>query len=68
MSLKALHVVFVVVSTLLAAGFGIWAFGQYQSGAGTGYLLTAGGSVVVAASLVVYGRWFLKKLKDVSYL
>ena len=68
MSLKTFHVVFVVVSTLLAVGFGVWAFGHYRQGAGTGYLLTAGGSVLVAGSLVVYGRWFLKKLKDVSYL
>ena len=68
MSLKALHVVFITVSTLLAAGFGFWAFGLYQAGSGGGYLITAVASVLVAVGLVIYGRWFLNKLKDVSYL
>ena len=30
MSLKAFHIVFVVVSTLLAFGFAAWSFGQYR--------------------------------------
>ena len=68
MSLKALHVVFVVVSTLLALLFGGWAFLRYQDGAGGGYLATAVVALAAAVALVIYGRWFLKKLKGVSYL
>jgi len=68
MSLKALHVVFITVSTLLAAVFGIWAFRLYQAGSGNGYLITTIAAALVAVALVIYGRWFLKKLKHVSYL
>ena len=68
MSLKALHVVFVVVSTLLSLTFAFWAWTQHQGGAGAGYLVAAFASVALAVTLVIYGRWFLHKLKDVSFL
>ncbi len=68
MSLKALHIVFVAAATLLAAIFGAWAMQQYRGGAGTGYLMTTVVAFVAAISLIVYGRWFLRKLKNVSYL
>ena len=63
MSLKAFHVVFVTASTLLALGFGIWALGE-------GRELTAWGigSLILAALLPVYGRWFLQKMKNESFL
>ena len=68
MSLKALHVVFVIAATLLSLGFGVWSWAQHQAGAGTSYLLMAIASVLGAITLLVYGKWFLKKLKDVSFL
>lgn len=68
MSLKALHIVFVTAATLLAAVFGAWAMLQFRGGAGTGYLMTSIAAFVAAVGLVAYGRWFLKKLKNVSYL
>jgi hypothetical protein len=68
MSLKALHVIFVAVATVLTAVFGWWAWNQFQAGLGSGYLVSAVVSVLAGVSLVVYGRWFLKKLKDVSFL
>jgi hypothetical protein len=66
MSLKAFHVAFVVCSVLLAVGFGVWAL--LQRTGGTLYLVLGLVSFAVAAGLVVYGVWFLKKLKGVSYL
>ncbi|MEW6306378.1 MAG: hypothetical protein AB1705_23175 [Verrucomicrobiota bacterium] len=69
MSLKALHIVFVTASTLLAFGCAAWAFHQYYSlEAGKAYLAGGIGSVVAGLALIVYGRYFLKKLKNVSYL
>lgn len=68
MSLKALHIVFVTAATLLAAVFGAWAVLQFRSGAGAGYLATAIVAFTAAIALVLYGRWFLRKLKNVSYL
>lgn len=67
MSLKAFHVVFVLASVVLAAGVGVWSVEQARA-AQSGYWLLAGLSFLAAGALVVYGVWFLKKNKDVSYL
>lgn len=69
MSLKAFHIIFVVASTLLTFGFAAWAVVQYLNGAGTGGLLALGiGSFACGIGLIVYGRYFLRKLRNVSYL
>ena len=68
MSLKAFHIVFVMVSTLLALGFGAWAVRDYRSAGETASLVIGVGSLIGAGVLVWYGRWFLRKLKGVSYL
>ncbi len=65
MSLKAFHVFFVIVSTLLALFFGGWGLWMFSKGGGGNYLGCAVGGVLVAIALVVYGFWFLRKLKDV---
>ncbi len=67
MSLKAFHVVFVLASIALAVWFGVWAAGRAEAG-GAGWWLLAGGGFAAAAALVVYGVWFLRKMKDVSFL
>ncbi len=66
MSLKAFHVFFVVVSTLCALFFGAWGLLEFTRGGGGSYLFVTAGSVVVAAALVAYGFWFLRKTKDVK--
>ena len=68
MSLKAFHVFFVVVSTLLALGFGAWSIAEYSRTGQGGTLAMGIASFAAAAALVVYGFWFLRKLKNVSYL
>ncbi|MBZ0111229.1 MAG: hypothetical protein K8J08_02080 [Thermoanaerobaculia bacterium] len=65
MSLKAFHVLFVTASTLLAAGVAFWAF-QQAPGEGMGWL--GFGSVGAAIALPVYGVWFLRKTREVSFL
>lgn len=65
MSLKAFHIFFVVVSTLTALGFGVWALGQP---ADAGYRVLGILALLVGIALPVYGWWFLKKTKGVSYL
>ena len=68
MSLKAFHIVFVTVSVLLTLGVGIWGLNHYfQDGSNLNLALGAG-SMASAVLLAVYGRYFLKKLKHVSYL
>lgn len=66
MSLKAFHIVFIVCSVLLSAGLGVW--GVTRPGHPAGDLVLGILGFVAAAGLIVYGVWFLKKLKGVSYL
>ncbi len=69
MSLKAFHVLFIAVSTLLSAGFGAWAVREYASGRGAPGLLMMGiGSFLLMVGLLWYGKYFLRKLKHISYL
>ncbi|MBI4659641.1 MAG: hypothetical protein HY735_12445 [Verrucomicrobia bacterium] len=69
MSLKAIHLVFIAASTLLSIGFGVWCLKNYFQGLGsTSDLLLGLGSIAVAAGLICYGRYFLKKLKNIGYL
>lgn len=68
MSLKAFHVFFIIVATLFSVGFGVWGVRSY--------LLTSDGenlvlgilSLVISVVLAWYFKWFLKKLKNESYL
>ncbi|MBI3417707.1 MAG: hypothetical protein HY043_20640 [Verrucomicrobia bacterium] len=69
MSLKAFHIVFVTASTLLAFGFGAWALWQYFGDSRALIDLVMGVvSVLAGVALIVYGKFFLKKLKHISYL
>jgi hypothetical protein len=69
MSLKAFHVIFITASCALALGCGVWGLKDYWSPGGRLFDLFFGlGSIGTAVGLVVYERYFLKKLKKVSFL
>jgi len=69
MSLKAFHIVFIVASLLLCLGFAAWAFDNYFEGDGVRVNLIYGvASLIAAGGLLVYGKYFLRKLKHISYL
>ncbi|HTO98483.1 MAG TPA: hypothetical protein VMK66_15650 [Myxococcales bacterium] len=68
MSLKAFHVFFVIVSVLCALGFGAWGIGDWMRTGRHGSLVLAVLGFLAAAALIWYGFWFLRKLKNVSYL
>lgn len=68
MSLKAFHVVFIIISTAFTIWFGIWGVRSYLHGGGSSHLAMAIGSLIASGLLVWYFRWFLKKLKNESYL
>jgi len=68
MSLKAFHVIFITASALLAFGFGAWMLRAYQDSSSQGDIAFGIGSIVVGAALVVYEAFFIRKLKNVSYL
>lgn len=67
MSLKAFHILFVTVSMLLAGGFAIWAIRQYRLTGDSGLLIGGVISALLFLSMGIYGRWFLRKLKNQSY-
>jgi hypothetical protein len=68
MSLKAVHILFIIASMLLCLGFGWWAMDAYLAYDGTANLVYAIGSAVLFLALAVYGWFFLKKLRKVNYL
>ena len=66
MSLKAFHVFFIVVSTLCALMLGAWGLVEHSRSGRSGVLFLGIGGFAAAAVLVVYGLWFLRKLRGVS--
>jgi len=68
MSLKAIHLVFITASTVLAFGFGLWEFKTYSAGGEKSDLILGVASLVTGTALIIYGKYFLKKLKDIGYL
>jgi hypothetical protein len=69
MSLKAFHIVFITASILLALGVSGMSLRQYLApdGARTD-LMWAIGAGLAAVALLVYGSYFLKKLRKISFL
>lgn len=69
MSLKAIHIIFILASSLLAIFFGVWGFREYFGPHGTPIHLVYGIlSFLSLGGLIYYGKYFLKKLKHIAYL
>jgi hypothetical protein len=64
MSLRAFHIVFVTVSTLLFVFLAVWALGFAANPTG---IITALGvvSVVAALAMPVYGVYFYRKVRNI---
>ncbi len=63
MSLKAFHIFFICVSTLLAVGFAAWEIKGYMLSSDPLQLVAGAASLIVAAGLTLYGVRFVRKLK-----
>ncbi|MEY2492641.1 MAG: hypothetical protein QOH24_1592 [Verrucomicrobiota bacterium] len=63
MSLKGFHIVFIIFSTLLALGIGMWCVWVDLTVGEPVYRTGAIVSFVVAVAFVVYGVWFYRKMK-----
>ena len=61
MSLKAFHLIFVTLLTSLSFGCAAWAFNNGRAGWGCA-------GIVAGIFVIIYGFYFLKKLKKISYL
>ncbi len=68
MSLKAFHIFFVAVSVLLAVGFAVWCFVNFADHRQPLDILWGALSLGAGVGLIYYGKYVLKKLKDIPYL
>ena len=68
MSLKGFHIVFIVFSTLLAVGVGIWCIWVNLVEGVPVYLTGAIASFVCAFALIIYGIWFYRKMKRLGII
>ncbi len=68
MSLKAFHILFITVSVALSFWFGWFELSRYTDSKAAMDLWFGVGSLVTGAGLIAYGIYFLKKLKNISYL
>jgi hypothetical protein len=68
MSLKAFHIVFVTATVLMAFGVAAWEVRAFVLLNRWSDLYLAIGAGLAGVGLLIYGRYFLKKLKNISYL
>jgi hypothetical protein len=68
MSLKAFHLIFVSASVAVSLFLGVWSVLAYRDSGSRIYLGYAIASAVAIVALLWYGKYFLKKLKHISYL
>ena len=68
MSLKAFHLVFIILSILFTLMFGIWGVVNHGSSGKTAELVMGILSLIGTVGLSLYLYFFLKKFKDISYL
>ena len=64
MSLRAFHLLFIGLSTILAAFVAAWAAGQYRVEHHAAYAFWSVLSLVGAAGLAAYGALFQRKTKN----
>lgn len=67
MSLKGIHILFIVLSIALTVMMGVWAAGMYISPTGSvGHLGTAVLSLLAGAALSVYAVKFVRKARRIG--
>lgn len=66
MSLRAVHIVFIVASIGMSAVVGWWGVQQYRAGGDTTGLALAAFFLVLGVGLIAYGRYFAKKSKELD--
>jgi len=63
MSLKAFHLFFIGISIAMSFGFSYWCFAIDPN---SSYFVLGVISAVIGISLVVYGRWFIVKYRNLG--
>lgn len=68
MSLKAFHIVFITVSTLLSGVFALWCARELSRSPNAAAGIGAAVGALGVVALLIYGVRFLKRARDVGYL
>ncbi|KAB2650387.1 MAG: hypothetical protein DVB33_04765 [Verrucomicrobia bacterium] len=68
MSLKAFHLIFITAASLLSFGLGWWMLRAYADSGMKADQIYGVTSIGVGMALLLYEAFFIKKLKNVSYL
>ena len=66
MSLKAFHIFFISLSILLSVGLAGWGVSSYGSEGNSGALVLGVLFFLTGFALLVYGRSFLRKMKEIE--
>jgi hypothetical protein len=66
MSLRAFHLFFIAVSTILAAFVAAWAAQQYQTTHAVSAALTSAGALASGVGMAIYGAMFQRKTRNLS--
>lgn len=68
MSLRVFHLVFIVFSTLLALGIGVWCIWINLVEGTPVFIIGAIFSFGAAIGLIIYGVWFYRKMKRLGLI
>lgn len=68
MSLKGFHVFFIAVCLVFLLGLGVWGIRDFQATGQRMNLYLGLGSLAATLVLGVYGVWFLRKLRHLSFV
>jgi hypothetical protein len=66
MSLRIFHVIFIIASIVLSLFVAVWAIREYQATHSSGALALGIVFVIAGVAMVVYGRRWFRKLKELS--
>jgi hypothetical protein len=68
MSLKAFHVFFITLAIIVTFYFGTWLFVTVEAGEAAVRFVFGALTYAVGIVLVMYGRYFVRKFRDISYI
>jgi hypothetical protein len=66
MSLRAFHLFFIAISTILAAFVAAWAAQQYQTTQAVSYAAASAGALATGIAMAIYGAMFQRKTRRLS--
>ena len=66
MSIKVVHIVFILFAVLISIGFGIWGLHSHITEWNRLHMGLGTSSLVLGVALVAYGLGFLRKMKDLK--